>query len=87
MEYFHTALHEDFYNALVESRAHFTAQRVISLKHFIEVVGDDFRQYLDVQPRLVDLIGRTGTFVPEWILEFYATVWIDPDHTAIHFSF
>jgi hypothetical protein len=87
VEYFHTTLHEDFSNALVESRANFIAQRIISLKHFIDVVGDDFKQYLDAQPGLVDLISRKGPFVPDWILEFYATVWIAPGHTAIHFSF
>jgi hypothetical protein len=74
VEYFHTTLHKDFYNALVESRANFTAQRIISLKHFIDVVGDDFKQYLDAQLGLVDLISRKGPFVPDWILEFYATV-------------
>jgi hypothetical protein len=36
---------------------------------------------------LADLISRSGSYVPSWILEFYATVWINPYYSEIAFSF
>ena len=36
---------------------------------------------------LTDLLGRTGRYVPSWVHEFYATLWIDPHHRFIHFVF
>ena len=38
-------------------------------------------------PGLTDLLGRTGRYVPSWVREFYATLWIDPAHRFIHFAF
>jgi hypothetical protein len=75
VDYFHTALQEDFHRTYVETQARFSAQRVISLK------------YIDYLLGLTDLIGRSGSYVTSWILEFYATIWINPDHLEIAFSF
>ena len=36
---------------------------------------------------LIDLLGRIGRYVPLWVREFYATLWIDPGHRFIHFAF
>lgn len=87
MDYFHTALQEDFHRTYVETQARFSAQRVISLKNSVSVLGGEFRQYIDCLLGLTDLIGRSGSYVTSWILEFYATVWINPDHLEIAFSF
>ena len=38
-------------------------------------------------PRLTDLLGRTSRYVPSWVREFYATLWIDPGYRFIHFVF
>ena len=36
---------------------------------------------------LTDLLGRTDRYVSSWVCEFYATLWIDPQHKFIHFAF
>ena len=36
---------------------------------------------------LIGLLGWTGRYVPSWVREFYATLWIDPGHRFIHFAF
>ena len=38
-------------------------------------------------PGLTDLLGWTGRYVPSWVHEFYASLYIDPDHRFIHFAF
>ena len=38
-------------------------------------------------PGLIDLLGRIGRYVPSWVREFYATLWIDPQHRFIYFAF
>ena len=38
-------------------------------------------------PGLTDLLGWTCLYVPSWVCEFYATLWIDPQHRFIHFAF
>ena len=38
-------------------------------------------------PGLIDLLGWIGQYVPSWVHEFYATLWIDPGHRFIHFAF
>jgi hypothetical protein len=35
---------------------------------------------------LVCLLALPGTYVEEWVREFYATVWISPDHSFIHYA-
>lgn len=87
VDYFHTAIQEDFFRAYVDTQAPFSAQREIHLADLSARFGEDLRQYFDSTPGLADLIGRTGHYMPSWIREFYATVWIAPDHTSIHFSF
>jgi hypothetical protein len=42
VDYFHTALQEDFHMTYVETQARFSAQRVISLKNFVSVLGGEF---------------------------------------------
>lgn len=86
VEYFRTALQEDFLRTYHE-RGRFTAQRVISLENSVNVLRAEFWQYIDYLPGLRDLIGRSSSYVSSWVLEFYATVWIYPDHTGIAFSF
>ena len=41
-------------------------------------VGEHIHQYLSYLPGLTDLIGRTGLYVPSWVRQFYASLWIDP---------
>ena len=36
---------------------------------------------------MTNLLGRIGRYVPSWVHEFYATLWIDPGHRFIHFAF
>jgi hypothetical protein len=38
-------------------------------------------------PGLTDLVQRSGSYVLSWVREFFATLWIHPDHTGISFSF
>ena len=36
---------------------------------------------------LTDLLGWTSRYVPSWVREFYAILWINPAHRFIHFAF
>ena len=49
--------------------------------------GEQIRPHLTYLPGLADLLGRVGTYVEAWVREFYASLWIDPEHRFIHFSF
>ena len=49
--------------------------------------GEHIRLYLSYLPGLTDLIGRTGLYVPSWVRQFYASLYIDPQHNFIHFAF
>ena len=49
--------------------------------------GESIRPYLSYLPGLTDLIGRTGIYVPSWVRQFYASLFIDPHHRFIHFAF
>ena len=58
-----------------------------NIESIVEAVGEHIRQYLSYLPGLTDLFGRTGLYVPSWVHQFYATLWIDPQHRFIHFAF
>ena len=49
--------------------------------------GEHIHPYLSYLPGLTDLIGRTGLYVPSWVQQFYASLYIDPQHNFIHFAF
>ena len=53
----------------------------------VAAAGEHIRPYLSYLLGLTDLIGRTCLYVPSWVWEFYATLWIDPQHRYIHFAF
>ena len=36
---------------------------------------------------MTDLIGQTGLYVPSWIRQFYASLFVDLHHNFIHFAF
>jgi hypothetical protein len=59
----------------------------VLVEEIIRVVGEQIHPHLAYLPGLADLIGRIGKYVQSWVREFYATVWIDPDHDYIEFSF
>ena len=86
-EGFYTPLQEDFYNAYLNSGAVFRSQRVCNIESIVVVAREHIRPYLSYLLGLIDLLGRTGLYVPSWVCEFYATLWIDPQHRFIHFAF
>ena len=45
------------------------------------------RPYLAYLPGLTDLIGRTGLYIPSWVRQFFASLFVDPHHNFIHFAF
>ena len=51
------------------------------------VAGEHIRPYLSYLLGLTDLIGRTGLYVPSWVRQFYASLYVDPHHNFIHFAF
>ena len=65
----------------------FRSQRVCSIKAIVAAAGEQIRPYLSYLPGLTDLLGWIGRYVPSWVHEFYATLWIDPAHRFIHFAF
>ena len=58
-----------------------------NIESIVAAAGEHIRPYLAYLPGLTDLLGRTGLYVPSWVYEFYATLWIDLHHRFIHFSF
>ena len=87
LEGFYTPLQEDFYNAYLNSGAAFRSQRVCNIESIVAAAGEHIRPYLSYLPGLTDLLGRTGLYVPSWVRQFYATLWMDPQHRFIHFAF
>ena len=49
--------------------------------------GEHIRPYLAYLLGLTDLNGRTGLYVPSWVRQFYASLFVDPHHNFIHFAF
>ena len=62
-------------------------QRVCSIEAIVAAAGEQICPYLSYLPGLTDLLGWIGRYVPSWVHEFYATLWIDPLHRFIHFAF
>ena len=58
-----------------------------NIESIVAAAREHIRPYLAYLPRLTDLIGRTGLYVPSWVRQFYASLWIDPQHNYIHFAF
>jgi len=50
------------------------------------IVGQDIRPYSTYLLGLVGLLALLGTYVEEWVREFYASVWIAPYHSYIHYA-
>jgi hypothetical protein len=50
------------------------------------MVGQDIRQYFSYLRGLLALLVLPGTYMEEWVREFYASVWIAPDHSYIHYA-
>ena len=53
----------------------------------IAAAREHIRPYLAYLPGLIDLIGWTRLYVPSWVHQFYAILWIGPQHRYIHFAF
>ena len=86
-EGFYTPLQEDFYNAYLNSGAIFRSQRVCNIESIVAAAEEHIHPYLAYLPGLIDLIGQTRLYVPSWVRQFYASLWIDPQHNYIHFAF
>ena len=84
---FYTQLQEDFYNAYLNSGVVFRSQRVCNIESIVAAAREHICPYLAYLPGLTDLLGWTGLYVPSWVRQFYATLWIDPQHRFIHFAF
>ena len=86
-EGFYTPLQEDFSNAYLNNGAVFRPQQVCNIESIVAAAEEHIRPYLAYLSGLRDLIGRTGLYVPSWVRQFYASLWIDPHHRFIHFAF
>ena len=64
LEDFYTPLHEDFYNAYLNSGVVFRSQRVCNIETIVAVAGEHIRPYLSYLPGLTYLLGRIGLYVP-----------------------
>jgi len=60
--------------------------RVLDLEVLGNMVGQDMKQYFSYLPGLPGLLALPGTYVEEWVREFYVPVWIAPDHSYIHYA-
>jgi hypothetical protein len=81
------AIQEDFHRAYLNANVPVIAHRRIPRQSIVDLIGEDVRTYLSTVPGLVDLVGRSGSYVLSWVREFFATIWIHPDHSMISFSF
>ena len=86
-EGFYTPLQEDFYNAYLNSGAVFRSQRVCHIDSIVAAARESIHPYLVYLPGMTYLIGRTGLYVPSWVRQFYASLFIDTHHNFIHFAF
>ena len=77
-EDFYIPLQEDFYNAYLNSGAVFRSQWVCNIESIMAAAGEHIRPYLSYLLGLTDLIGRTGLYVPSWVRQFYASLYVDP---------
>ena len=66
-EDFYTPLQEDFYNAYLNSGAVFRPQRVCNIESIVAAIREHVRPYHTYLPGLIDLIRRTGLYVPSWV--------------------
>jgi hypothetical protein len=57
------------------------------LEAIVAIAGEKIYPHLTYLPGLVDLLGWTHRYVSSWVREFYASLWIDPSHRYIHFTF
>ena len=83
---FYTVVQEDIHDALIRSQSQFRVHRVIDLEILGNVVGADIRQYFTYLHELPELLALPGTYCEQWVREFYASVWIYPDHSYIHYA-
>jgi len=83
---FYTVVQEDMYQAFVHAETQFREHRVLDLEVLGNMVGVDIRQYFTYLPGLLGLLALPGTYVEEWVREFFASVWIAPDHSYIHYA-
>ena len=58
-----------------------------NIESIVVVAREHIRPYLSYLLGLTDLLGQTGLYVSSSVREFYATLWIDPQHRFIHFAF
>ena len=72
--------------AYVNSEAQIREHRVVDLEILANIVRQDIRSYLAYLPGLVGLLALPGTFVEDWIHEFYASIRVAPDHSYIHYA-
>ena len=70
--------------AYVHSQTQFREHRVLDLQILGNVVGADIRQYFTYLLGFPGLLALPGTYVEGWVLEFFASVWVAPDHSYIH---
>jgi len=74
------------YQAFLHFETQFREHRVLDLEVLGNVVGADIRQYFTYLTGFPDLLGLPGTYVEEWVREIYASVWVAPDHSYIHYA-
>jgi len=77
---------EDMYQAYVHNQAQFMEHRVLDLEILRNMVGADIRQYITYLTGLLGLLSLLGTYVEEWVREFYTSVWVAPGHSYIHYG-
>ena len=58
-----------------------------NIESIVAATREHIRPYLAYLPGLTDLLGWTSLYVPSWVHQIYATLWIDPHHRFIHFAF
>lgn len=57
------------------------------LEAIVRAGGEEIRPFLTYLPRLADLLRCSEKYVESWFHEFYASLWIHPDHEFLQHTF
>ena len=58
-----------------------------NIDSIVAAAEEHIHPYLSYLLGLTDLLGWIGLYVPSWVRQFYASLWIDPQYRFIYFAF
>jgi hypothetical protein len=85
---FWTILQESFYTSYVHRGSQLSQHRMLQFTALRAATArEPILPFFDYQRGLADLVSRRSRYVPDWVLVFYATVYIEADRISLQFMF